>query len=104
MDDDMIYSAGKLAEDELVHPYTSHDRVVITKMYPNILITFNIDKTTKLATALVISGVRDMAQLEDLFSNAADTTVSAVHLGSTYFNLPNYDKMLQLFDQQRSVA
>jgi hypothetical protein len=71
-------------------------------MYPNLLITFNIDRTTKLATALTIDGI-EQSQHEDIFSNAADTSVNAVWLGSTYFGLPNYTQLLEAFDNQKVV-
>lgn len=68
-------------------------------MYPNILITFNVDRMTRVATALQIDGI-DQQYFDDLFGNAADPVVNGVHICKTYFGLPGYNEMLELYDKE----
>lgn len=86
------------------NPYLSTQVTIATSdldvasEYPSVCIVFNIAKETKLATALRIEG-RPTNQIEPYFSNVSSPRENAVWICSHYYNLPDYQTMLDIFDQ-----
>lgn len=74
--------------------------------YPSLIESFNISKTTKVATVLAIGSemsdkeeqVKQNANvIMDFFSNYVSTKENAVYLANRYFNLPNHADIMKLF-------
>ena len=72
----------------------------VTSQYPSIAQVANISRDTKKLTILRIYGHAKNAIL-DFCSSYLAGQADAVHLCSTYFNLPNYTKMLKLWKKYK---
>lgn len=68
----------------------------VSAEYPSITASFNISKETKKSTVVSIDGFTH-AQLENFFGDITSPIENAVPLCHTYFGLPNYEQMRQLF-------
>jgi len=69
--------------------------------YPNTMSGLNISKETKLSTMIGINGFK-YEDIEPLFGGLASPMENAVPLCNKYFNLPNYQEMLKLYQQYLS--
>jgi len=74
--------------------------VDVKAQYPSVDITFGTFKETKISTCLKIEDRPGKANIEEFFGNVTSPIENSVRLGERYFNLPGYNKMLELFDKQ----
>ena len=81
--------------ETMMHPFVND--VDFSAMYPTVGAAMNISKETKRWSLLSIDGKRD----DRLYSLMVSTTENAVHIGATYFGLPNYSQMSELFSEHR---
>lgn len=70
-----------------------------SSMYPSTLRAFNISKETYYGSVLGINGY-DKSAIEVFGSALNQPNISAVHLFKTFFNMPDYDEMLKLYEEQ----
>lgn len=71
----------------------------VSSMYPNLNITFNISKKTKLSTCIyIVDENKKNYDLVQFFSHIVSPHENAVRICNEYFNLPDYIQMENIVD------
>ena len=83
------------------HKYVSD--IDAKAMYPTLMATFNVCKTSKLSTVVQIEGI-DQDDYDSLFTAASSPLDNAVELGSDYFNLPGYGEMITILKEKKLMT
>lgn len=73
-----------------------------TAMYPSIGQAINDSRDSVLYTILSINGKPEL--VEDFCANFVDTAENVIYLANKYFNLPNYEEMIEEYKKEKNVA
>lgn len=90
-----------LKESRRISKVHTQDKDIDAKsMYPRVSITINDSKDTVIYTVMKVNGNKDV--VEDFCTDYVSIEENAVRLLTTYFNIPSYQEMVNLYREEKN--